>query len=208
MANIGNALKDLWATLGLRLESLGVPKEVLPAILAVLVIGILLARRHQMKKNSNPITDETVSDSKHQEQGKDTTASARKVEGFCTAAHWDCSRSDDVVRVSFTGAGGTDQAVFLNSFPTVLEVVGLLPFSYTDMDEAPHDLSNTLMKLNAGRKSAFWAIYDIGGDHYYCLIDNLPIDRLSRDRVLSTVRIVRDGCTEMMSAIVEAATEG
>ena len=208
MAYIGNVLKDLWATLGLRLELLGVPQEVLPAIVAVLAIGILLGRRHQMKKNGRPTTDETVSDSKHREQGKNKNASARKVEGFCTAAHWDCSRTDDVVRVSFTDGGGTDQAVFLNSFPTVMEVVGLLPFSYTDLDEAPHDLSNTLMKLNAGRNSAFWAIYDIGDEHYYCLINNIPIDRLSRDRVLSTVRTVRDGCTEMVSAIVEAATEG
>lgn len=208
MANIGDALKGLWTALVLRLETIGVPQEVLPAVLAVLAIGILLARRHQMKHKTNPTERGAVAESRKSGQDKNTNASAKKVEGFCAAAHWDCSRTDDVVRVSFTGTGDTDQAVFLNAFSTVMEVVGLLPFSYTDMDDAPHDLSNTLMKLNAGRKSAFWAIYDIGGEHYYCLIDNIPIDRLSRDRVLSTVRTVRDGCTEMVAAIVEAAAEG
>ena len=178
MAGIAGSVRHLWAAVIVRLEMMGLPAETAPAILAAIAIGILIARYRYAKRRS---ADETADEPTHGAVrstlatsspthtgggetggGDDTVATARTIEGYCDAAHWRCTRNDDVVHMKFPGANDTEQIVFVNSFPSIVEVVSLLPFSYVDLDDAPHDLSNTLMKLNASRKSAFWAIYDSG----------------------------------------------
>lgn len=203
-----------------QLSRIGISPNTLVLIIVGIVVIIIVKRSVSNRKSRDSSTEEPetestpdVSSSRESSGGSSDTAKlsadamAAKIMKYSKSANWNPERTGTMVTLTFDMNDDRSQAVFVNCFDSVIEIVGMIPISYEGLDEAPHDLSNTMMEMNAKRKTGFWAIKDVEENHYYCLMINVRYNQASRENIINMVKTVRDGCDGMVDALLQTAAE-